>query len=99
MATSQSTKEFLAAAMPMFKSFQHFTGSTKLVIDGDAATGVSICHNPMVIEQDGETRVFFVGIWYHDKYVRTPDGWRIKERVEELCYFHNEPDGMAPSAP
>jgi hypothetical protein len=28
--------------------------------------------------------------------VRTADGWRIKERVEELCYFHNAPDGMTP---
>jgi hypothetical protein len=39
----------------------------------------------------------FVGVWYHDKLVRTAAGWRIKERVEELCYFHNEPPGMAPS--
>jgi hypothetical protein len=28
--------------------------------------------------------------------VRTPQGWRIAERVEELCYFHNAPEGMAP---
>jgi hypothetical protein len=91
-----TTKEFLAAAMPMFKSFQHLTGSTKLAIDGDTATGVSICHNPMVMEVDGEARTFFVGLWYHDEYVRTDAGWRISRRVEEMCYFHNAPEGMVP---
>ena len=29
--------------------------------------------------------------WYCDKLVRTPDGWRIQERVEEGSYFHNVP--------
>jgi hypothetical protein len=91
-----ATKEFLAAAMPMFAGFQHLTGSTKLVIDGDTATGVSICHNPMVMDADGERRTFFVGLWYHDEYVRTAEGWRISKRVEEMCYFHNAPEGMAP---
>lgn len=91
-----ATKSFLASAMPMFKSFQHLTGSTRLEIDGDTATGVSICHNPMVLEVDGEPRTFFVGLWYHDEYVRTEHGWRIRSRVEEMCYFHNAPAGMAP---
>ena len=27
------------------------------------------------------------GLWYVDKLVRTPDGWRIKERVEEKVYM------------
>ncbi len=92
-----STKEFLAQAMPMFKSFQHLVGTSKIVVDGDTATATSILHNPMVLPQkDGPPRTFFVGVWYHDKLVRTADGWRIKERVEEVCYFHNAPDGIAP---
>ena len=87
----------IAQAMPMFKSFQHLVGTSKIVVDGDNATATSILHNPMVLPQDdGPPRTFFVGVWYHDKLVRTPQGWRINERVEELCYFHNAPEGMAP---
>ena len=34
----------------------------------------------------------FLGLWYLDKLVRTPAGWRISERVEEACYRHNVPE-------
>lgn len=93
-----STKEFLAQAMPMFKTFQHMVGTSKIVVDGDTATATSILHNPMTFPAQGDEspRTFFVGVWYHDKLVRTSDGWRIKERVEELSYMHNAPDGVAP---
>ena len=66
--------------------------TSKVTIDGDEATGKTICHNPMVIDQgNGETHVFYCGLWYVDKFVRTSEGWRIKERVEEKSYMHNVP--------
>jgi len=93
-----STKEFLAKAMPMFQSFQHMVGTSKIVVDGDTATATSILHNPMTLPaKDGEPpHTFFVGVWYHDKLVRTANGWRIKERVEELSFMHNVPAGFTP---
>lgn len=93
-----ATKAFLAQVMPMFKSYQHLVGTSKIVIDGDTATATSILHNPMVLpgRDGGPPHTFFVGVWYHDQLVRTARGWRIKQRVEELCYFHNVPEGMAP---
>ena len=36
-----------------------------------------------------DKKVFFVGLWYADRLVRTADGWRFAERVEQLSYFHN----------
>jgi hypothetical protein len=33
----------------------------------------------------------FLGLYYVDQLVRTPQGWRIAERVEEGCYQHNVP--------
>ena len=42
----------------------------------------------------GGPHVMFFGIWYVDKFVRTPAGWRMCERVEEKCYTHNLPDQM-----
>jgi hypothetical protein len=40
---------------------------------------------------DGSKQVMFLGLWYRDRHVRTPDGWRICERVEEGTYQHNVP--------
>jgi hypothetical protein len=42
----------------------------------------------------GQRQVMFLGLWYVDKFVRTPKGWRISERVEEACYAHNVPAGV-----
>ncbi len=95
----KSTREFLASTMPMFPSYQHMIGNTVLELDGDTATARSICHNPMVIDMgEGKTHVFYCGLWYRDKLVRTADGWRIADRYEERSYFHNQPEGMAEAA-
>jgi hypothetical protein len=88
-------KEFLQNTMPMFKSYYHMVSTSKVVLDGDAATGVTICHNPMVLAgKDDSDQVFVCGLWYHDKYVRTPQGWRISERIEEKTYVKDMPPGL-----
>jgi hypothetical protein len=93
-----STKAFLAEALPRFASTQHMVATSKLHFDGDTATGRTICHNPMVLDiGNGETHVFFCGLWYRDTFVRTPAGWRIKERYEERSYFFNRPAEMVPA--
>lgn len=96
----KTTKEFLAAAMVNFAGFQHMVATSKVTIDGDVAEGRTICHNPMVIDKgNGDTHVFFCGLWYRDRFVRTPAGWRIQERVEEKCFFHNFPaDSQIPAS-
>ena len=67
-----------------------------MVVDGDTATGRTICHNPMTITgKDGSTQTMTVGLWYVDRFVRTPDGWRFAERSEELSYMSNLPQGFA----
>ena len=86
------TKKFLADVLPGFSSYQHLVASTKLTFDGDVAHGRTICHNPMVFKSpEGDERVMFCGLWYRDTFVRTPDGWRIKDRYEERCYLLNPP--------
>jgi hypothetical protein len=88
-------KEFLQNTMPMFKSYYHMVSTSKIVVDGNTATGVTICHNPMVLAgADGSDQVFVCGLWYRDKYVRTPQGWRISERVEEKTYVKDMPPGL-----
>lgn len=94
----KETRQFLETAMPMFSSFQHMVANTVLeFVDENTVKGRTICHNPMVIDKgNGETHVFFCGLWYRDVIVRTEKGWRIKERHEEKCYFHNAPTEMVP---
>jgi len=40
--------------------------------------------------------VFFVGLWYHDAFLRTAQGWRISSRYEENCWRFNVPEGLLP---
>jgi len=80
----------------MFKSFQHMIANTVLCLDGDRASGRTICHNPMVLERDGHEQVFVCGLWYVDDFVRTAQGWRIARRVEERCYVDGMPADLRP---
>jgi hypothetical protein len=91
--TLPEIKAWLARVMPHFAGHQHMIANVALQIDGDTATGRTMCHNPMVLDRgDGKTHVFFCGLWYADRLVRTPRGWRIRERREIRSYFHNVPD-------
>ena len=86
------TKGFLRKALGMFGGFQHMVATSQVKLSGNRATAKTICWNPMVLRGGtGEPRVFFCGLWYHDEYLRTLDGWRITSRVEEKCFTHNMP--------
>ena len=90
-------KRWLASAMKRFPTFQHMVATHKLKLNGDTAETRTILFNPMVLRKDdGEDHVFFVGLWYNDKLVRTENGWRIAERREEVSYTYNTPQ-MAPA--
>ena len=94
--TLAETKAFLERSMVMFKSFQHMIANTVLELDGDRASARTICHNPMVMDRGGKEHVFVCGLWYVDELVRTADGWRIRQSVEERCYVDNMPSDLRP---
>jgi hypothetical protein len=82
-----STKAFLAQALPIFARTQHMMGLPLITLAGDTASARTPCHNPMVIDNaDGTTSAWVIGLWYIDEFVRTPAGWRISERMQERCY-------------
>lgn len=90
-------KAWLPGALARFPAFQHMVATTKLTFDGDRATSRTILFNPMVhAGPGGERQTFFMGLWYRDTLVRTPDGWRISERYEEMSWTHNVP-AMGPA--
>ncbi len=86
-------RDWLAEVMVGFAGSQHLVANPVLEIDGDRATGRTMCFNPMVVprpaDDPGEPRVFFCGLWYLDQFVRTEQGWRIAGRREEKSWAHN----------
>jgi SnoaL-like domain len=88
-------KAWLKPALGVFPHYCHMIGNMAITVTGDTASARTICFNPMEAKlAEGKTQVMFLGLWYVDKFVRTPNGWRISERVEEGCYAHNVPAGI-----
>jgi hypothetical protein len=80
-------KAFLAAALPPFVYAQHIVSTSVVQLDGDRATGRTVCTNPMGQRlPDGGVRHVLNALWYVDVFVRTPEGWRIAERTEEISH-------------
>lgn len=78
-------KAWLKEVLPNFPAYAHMLGNFDVRIDGDTASSRTICFNPMVMGGD-MGQIYFVGIWYVDEFVRTPNGWRMTRRVEEKCF-------------
>ena len=90
--TRAEIKEYLGRVMPNFPASQHLIANSRVWIDGDTARARTMCHNPMVVPLPDEgTQVAFYGLWYVDQLLRTAEGWRIRERVEERSYDFNVP--------
>jgi hypothetical protein len=64
----------------------HFVGNHRADVDGDAATGETYCIAHHVTGTDD----FVMTIRYEDQYVRTPEGWRMKQRDLRLLWTSNE---------
>lgn len=83
----QEVKEWLAKVMRGFPMTQHVVANRAVVLNGDTATSRSCFYNPMGMpDGKGGLSLFIDGGYYNDELVRTADGWRIKERVEETAY-------------
>jgi hypothetical protein len=93
----ETTIAFLHKAMKIFPAHQHLNANIQVKLDGDTATGRVMCFNPQELaakKGDDEGHIFFCGLWYIDKYLRTDAGWRITNRVEEKSYVFNRPEFM-----
>src|SRR5207247_6576770 len=63
-------------------------------LDGDTASGRAyMCE--LIRLRDGSSQLNYA--IYHDRYQRTPDGWKFTERVYEIRYLDTTP--LAGSAP
>jgi 3-phenylpropionate/cinnamic acid dioxygenase small subunit len=84
----QEVRRWLDEVMVRFPMSQHMVMNREVAITGDTATARSGFYNPMALPtgRGDERQLFFCGGYYCDKLVRTPQGWRIRERVEEFSY-------------
>ncbi len=87
------TLEFLAGAMPRFSKTQHMLGLPEIRLDGDRATAVTPCHNPMVMGRGEKSQIMVCSLWYHHELIRTPEGWRIARLREERNFMTMLPAG------
>jgi len=86
---------YMKQALSKIAMSQHAISTILVDVKGDDAKVRAHCSCPMVIDLGkGQTEVFFQGLWYRDRLARTPDGWRIKELVEEGYWRHNAPSGF-----
>lgn len=85
-----SVKDWLATVLPNFGGHHHLVATSQVFLSGDTATARSICHNPMWFKDEAQPPLF-VGLWYHDTFTRTADGWRIASRVQQKGYMHGLP--------
>lgn len=83
--------DWLEATLAAFPAFQHLVSNPMLHIDGDTATGRTMCFNPMAVNaaSPGDHNVFFCGLWYVDTFVRTERGWKIASRTEDKSFTYN----------
>ncbi len=66
-------------------------------LDGDTASGRVFIHE-LVSARDGRSGLNYA--IYHDRYLRTLDGWRFTERVYEIKYLDTTPlTGSPPNPP
>ena len=68
----------------MFDYFIQTTHPGTIQLDGDAASGRAYLQELIHLRDDSSYLNFGV---YHDRYQRTPDGWKFAERVYEVRYL------------
>jgi ketosteroid isomerase-like protein len=71
-----------------FEIFAQTTHPGVVFLSGDTATGRANLSEVMRI-RDGASHLNYA--IYHDRYQRTPDGWRFTERVYEMRYLDSTP--------
>ena len=79
----------------LWEFFVQTTHPGSIQLDGDTATGRAYM-SELGRMRDGTSQVNYA--IYHDRYQRTPDGWKFAERVYEVRYIDTTPlPGLTPA--
>ena len=73
------------------KASLHRVGNVTYEFEGDVARTRAMYMNPFIIELPGDNQgALTVGGYYEDEFVRTSDGWRIRQRIDVSTYHAGE---------
>ena len=75
---------WMEETMAGFPMTQHLVANVKVQLDGDTAKVRAMFYNPMSVLTG---KNFWCGGWYNHELVRTPEGWRSKQLIEESAWF------------
>lgn len=85
--TFATVKAWLAETLPMFSGMQHFITQKRVEIDGDQARVRAYFLNPLELAREDGTKWYLdIGGTYVHTLVRTEEGWRSRQLVEELLW-------------
>jgi 3-phenylpropionate/cinnamic acid dioxygenase small subunit len=78
------------AVMPLSRT-QHLVSNVTIALDGDEATGQCYLHAQHVREGVPGGEKFVIAGRYSDRFARTDDGWRIRERRLDRWWTKGNP--------
>jgi len=79
-------RAWLASLQPIMPKAQRISGGLRLHLDGDGATTRVPVACFVHFDTGAGPQLTFTGLFYNDTLRRTPDGWRITNRYEELAW-------------
>lgn len=93
--TRAEIKVWLAEALAPFPVRQHLIANKRVQLDGDTATVRAYFYNPMLITRpDGSSHPTPGGGYYNHRLVRTAEGWRSVELIEEEVWRTGLPETL-----
>ncbi len=77
-------REYLRRSMGPLRT-QHLMSNVQCDIapDGRSAKTTVMLFNPLSYDTRQGARTFFIGLWYHDEWIKTDEGWRMTRRIQE----------------
>jgi uncharacterized protein (TIGR02246 family) len=74
----------LVTGLDRYIATTHIVGGQVVHLDGDVATGETVCLAHHVYDAAGGRRMLVMAVRYTDTYARQPEGWGFAERQLDL---------------
>ena len=86
----------ISSALTRLDVSHHLVGSHIVEVDGDQASHRCYLQAQHVLKGTEGGDLWMVAGTYEDQLVRTPDGWRIKQRILSRVWTEGNPNVAAP---
>lgn len=83
--------DWIEQGLGMVGPTQHLLSNEVVDVGGSQATSRCYMLNPLLSPEDPPSNVLLLGGEYRDQWRRTPDGWRIANRVHVVTWTRSMP--------